>query len=274
MLPFKLSLNTSTLIPFRLGVKDQIRIAAEAGYEGIELWVRDIEVYLADGGDLNQLKRYISGTGLQVVNAIAFWTWSDRDSDQRSRGFEQAQREMELLAELGCTAAAAPPFGNVKDVSLDEIALHFAELAALARRIGIEPYLEFWGRAERLNTLRDAVYVADVSGVTDAKILIDPFHMYTGGSELQDMEGVPGEQIGIVHVNDYPAAPSRDSIQDSHRVFPGDGIAPSEALVKQLMNSGYQGYLSLELFMEHYGGLSALEVAKLGIDKIRKAYVF
>lgn len=108
--------------------------------------------------------------------------------------------------------------------------------------------------------------------MADAKILIDPFHMYTGGSELRDLEGLAGNQIGIVHVNDYPAAPSRSEIQDAHRVFPGDGIAPSGALARTLADAGYEGYLSLELFMDSYGGLTALETAKLGIAKIREAY--
>lgn len=272
MFPFKLSLNTSTLLPYGLGVKEQVRVAAEAGYEGIELWVRDIEAYLAEGGELQELRRYIEEHGLKVANAIAFWAWADRDPEVRQRGFDQAEKEMEMLAELGCLAAAAPPFGQVDHVTLDEFAASFAKLAELARRIGIEPYLEFWGKAARLNCLKDAIYVAQASGVADAKILIDPFHMYTGGSELRDLEGLAGNRIGIVHVNDYPAAPSRSEIQDAHRVFPGDGIAPSGALARTLADAGYEGYLSLELFMDSYGGLTALETAKLGIAKIREAY--
>ncbi|WP_179281139.1 sugar phosphate isomerase/epimerase [Paenibacillus sp. XY044] len=272
MFPFKLSLNTSTLLPYGLDVKEQVSVAAEAGYEGIELWVRDIEAYLAKGGNLQELRRYIEDHGLKVANAIAFWAWADRDPEARKRGFDQAEKEMEMLAELGCLAAAAPPFGQVADVTLDDFAASFAKLAELARRIGIEPYLEFWGKAARLNGLKDAIYVAQASGVAEAKILIDPFHMYTGGSELQDLDGLSGSRIGIVHVNDYPAAPARSEIQDAQRVFPGDGIAPSGALARTLADAGYEGYLSLELFMDSYGGATALETAKLGIAKIREAY--
>ncbi len=73
MFPFKTALNASTLFPFSLDVREQVRIAAEAGYEGIELWVKDVDAYLAGGGTVNQLKRYISDTGIAVVNAIAFF---------------------------------------------------------------------------------------------------------------------------------------------------------------------------------------------------------
>jgi 2-keto-myo-inositol isomerase len=272
LFPFKLSLNTSTLIPFKLGVEEQVGIAAEAGYEGIELWVSDIELYVATGGSLPQLKRYIADTGVRVVNAIAFWTWMDADETARKQGLTQAAKEMKMLAELDCIAAAAPPFGKVGSVTLEEAAIAFANLAELARNIGIDPYLEFWGRAEQLNQARDALYVVETSGVRDAKILLDPFHMYTGGSKIEDLAGLSANRIGIVHVNDYPATPSRDHITDSDRVYPGDGIAPTAAFARLLHLSGYSGYLSLELFRPDYGGKSALEVAKEGYLKTVQAY--
>ena len=56
MFPFKTALNTSTLFPFELDVKQQARVAAEAGFEGIELWVRDIEAYLDRGGTIRRMR--------------------------------------------------------------------------------------------------------------------------------------------------------------------------------------------------------------------------
>jgi 2-keto-myo-inositol isomerase len=270
--PFKLALNTSTLLPFNLDVKEQIRVAAEAGYEGIELWVRDIEAYLNNGGTVAELKQYISDSGITVVNAIAFFKWSDADEATRRQGLEQAESEMRMLAELGCIAVAAPPFGNVEGVSLDEMARNFAKLTDIAREIGIVPYLEFWGRAKKLSRLSEVLYVAAESGLSDVKMLLDPFHMYTGGSHLEGLELVNGNSIGIVHVNDYPENPPRETIADKDRVFPGDGAMPSEKFAQLLDSAGYNGYLSLELFIQDYGNKSALEVASEGIEKVKKAY--
>jgi 2-keto-myo-inositol isomerase len=272
MFPFKTSLNASTLFPFNLGVKEQVRIAAEAGYEGVELWVKDLDAYLAGGGTVKELKRYISDTGIAVVNAIAFFAWSDGNEAERERAFIQAEKEMGMLAELGCAAVAAPPFGNVEHISLEIMAENFAKLSELAGRIGIKPYLEFWGRAKKLSRLSEAMYVAMESGVPDAQILLDPFHMYTGGSSLESLAYVNGERIGIVHVNDYPAAPAREVIADRDRVFPGEGSAPSKKFASSLHDIGYKGYLSLELFIENFGTKSALEVAKRGLESIVSAY--
>jgi 2-keto-myo-inositol isomerase len=270
--PFQTALNASTLFPFKLPIPEQVRVAAEAGFAGIELWVNDLDTYLAAGGTLPELRAVIADAGIAVVNAIAFFPWADADDATRERGFAQAEREMRMLAELGCAAVAAPPFGNVAGVSLTAMAGHFAQLAALARGIGIEPYLEFWGRAHTLSRLSEALYVAMESGLPDAKLLLDPFHMYTGGSELASLAYLNGANIGIVHVNDYPAAPAREQITDAERVFPGAGVAPTHAFAAMLHRAGYHGYLSLELFVDTYPGQSALEVARRGLAAMRSAY--
>ncbi|QHW33048.1 sugar phosphate isomerase/epimerase [Paenibacillus rhizovicinus] len=272
MFPFKASLNASTLFPFKLNVLEQVRIAAEAGYEGIELWVGDIEAYLQAGGTTGELRGSLERAGIALANAIAFFKWADRDEAVREEGFAQAEREMRMLAELGCAAVAAPPFGDVADVSLADMGRHFARLSELGRTVGIDVYLEFWGRARTLSRVDEALTVKRESGVEGAKLLLDPFHMYTGGSTVEDLKQVSGDSIGIFHVNDYPADPPQAVITDADRVFPGEGVAPTAAIARQLYASGYRGFLSLELFITDFGGMTAEEVAAKGLADLKAAY--
>ncbi|MEN9935643.1 MAG: xylose isomerase [Chloroflexota bacterium] len=272
MFPFKAALNASTLFPFGLDVRAQARVAAEAGFEGIELWTKDIDAHLERGGSARELGRELADTGLTVANAIAFFPWADADDAVRERGFAQAEREMRVLAEIGCVAVAAPPFGDVAGVSLEAMAAHFARLAELGRRIGVEPYLEFWGRARRLSRLSEALFVAAESGLPDARLLLDPFHMYTGGTPLSALAYVGGANIGIVHVNDYPADPPRETVTDQQRVLPGEGVADTRGLARLLDRAGYRGFLSLELFVESYGDATPLDVARRGLEAVRAAY--
>jgi 2-keto-myo-inositol isomerase len=272
MSQFKLAMNSSTLFPFELDIKQQIRVAAEAGFAGIEIWVKDLEAYLAAGGTLKALRAYAADTGLPIVNAIAFFKWADADRETREQALVQAEREMRMLAEIGCAAVAAPPYGDVAGETLETMAGSFARLAALARGIGVEPYLEFWGRAARLSRLSEAMFIALESRVPNVKLLLDPFHMYTGGSDIRGLEYLRGDNIGICHVNDYPAAPAREQISDRERVFPGEGVGPTAELAELLGRAGYQGYLSLELFIESYGTESALDVARRGLAAMQQAY--
>lgn len=272
MFPFKMALNASTLFPFKLDIKEQITIAAQAGYEGIEIWVRDIFQYLERGGSVSELRKHIDDSGLTVVNAIAFFPWADVDTSVREQGLVQAEKEMCLLQALGCASTAAPPYGDVEGVTLDDMAQRFARLVEVGRNVGVEPYLEFWGRAKQLFSLSQAMYVAIQSGVSGAKILLDPFHMYTGGSAIAGLEYVKGSHIGIVHVNDYPAQPPRSTITDADRVFPGDGIVPTKTLATLLQQTGYHDFLSLELFMSETGEHSALDIATIGLAKCKNAF--
>ncbi|MCI3920733.1 sugar phosphate isomerase/epimerase [Paenibacillus sp. TRM 82003] len=269
---FRTALNASTLFPFRLSLPEQIRVAAEAGYEGIEVWTKDIDAYLEGGGTLAELRRLAAEEGIAFANAIAFWKWADRDAHERAGGLELAVREAGRLAELGCPAAAAPPFGAVEGMTLDRFAEHYAELARRLRTLGVDPLLEFWGRAKALSRLEEVVAVAERSGVAGARLLLDPFHLYTGGSDPEALASLHGDRIGIVHVNDYPAHPPRETIEDRDRVFPGEGVFPGERFAAALREAGYRGFVSLEMFVPDFGGRSALDVAKHGLDCVRRIY--
>src|SRR5690606_3241764 len=48
--PCRISLNTSTIRGYQLPVEQQIDLCAEAGFDGIELWVSDVEAYIKRGG--------------------------------------------------------------------------------------------------------------------------------------------------------------------------------------------------------------------------------
>ncbi|RKP46750.1 sugar phosphate isomerase/epimerase [Cohnella endophytica] len=272
LFPFRAALNASTLFPYRLGIRDQLQVAAEAGYKGIEIWMKDLQAYAEAGGSVHDLKRTASELGIEIANAISFIPWADDDAGLRSRGKRQTEEELSLLAELGCPSFAAPPLGTVDNATLDELAVRYAELCELAKGYGVAPILEFWGRAKKLSRLSEAAYVAKQSGVTGATLLLDPFHMYTGGSSVSDIAHLNGYRIGIVHANDYPASPARETISDADRLFPGEGIAPSSELARLLHAAGYEGFLSLELFAADYGGSSALEVAKRGLSAIKQTY--
>lgn len=267
-LPFKIALNASTIKNFGLDIKEQIKIAAECGYDGIELWISDICEYLDRGGSTVELRKYIENLGIKVVNGIVFFNWSDADPQLRREGLEQAKKEMRILKEIGCDAVAAPPIGNVKDLSLDEIARNYYELWKEGSEIGVLPYLEIWGMAKKLSTLSEAAYIALQSGVPDAKILVDIYHLYKGGSSHDGIRLLSGESIGIVHINDYPSMPPRDTIMDGDRIFPGEGIAPVGKFLKDLEDIGYKGYLSLELFRNDYDGKDAYNVARYGYEKM------
>jgi sugar phosphate isomerase/epimerase len=116
---FRFCLNTSTISGQKPGLKKYLEIAAEAGYDGVELWVHEIQEYKQQGNSLKTLKKFLDDSRLSVYDVIGFAPWMVEDEKERKAGFEQMKQEMEMVAELGCSRIAAPSAGVKADTALD-----------------------------------------------------------------------------------------------------------------------------------------------------------
>ena len=56
MKSFRYCLNTSTIREKNIGIEAEIDVAANAGYSGIEPWIRTIRAYMENGGKLTDLR--------------------------------------------------------------------------------------------------------------------------------------------------------------------------------------------------------------------------
>ena len=270
---FTYCLNTSTIMGQNLGIEEEINITAKAGYDGIEIWIRSLEAYVEKGGKLKDLKKRIDDSGLKVEDAIGFAQWIVDDNDTRSRALEQAKREMDMLAQVGCKRLAAPPAGatNYPGLDLDKAAERFRALVELGAQMGVNPQLEVWGFSKNLYKLSQVLYVAAECGHPNTRILPDIYHLYRGGSDIDGLKLISGETIEVFHMNDYPKDLNYMDIQDKDRIYPGLGVSPTTQILKDLAASGKPKVLSLELFNRDYWAQDALEVAKKGLAQMKEA---
>jgi 2-keto-myo-inositol isomerase len=271
--PFLYCLNTSTLRGHQLPLVQEIDLAAKAGYDAIEPWVGEMDQYVKDGGSLPDLKKRIQDRGLTIESAIGFFDWIVDDPARRAKALEEAKREMELLQQIGGLRLAAPPSGATDrtDIDLLQAAERYRALLEIGDRIGVVPQAEVWGFSKTLTRLGQAMLVAIESGHPKACILPDFYHLHKGGSGLEGLRLLSGTSFHVIHVNDYPANPPRETITDAHRVYPGDGIAPLDQAFRTLRDIGFRGALSLELFNRDYWKQDPLTVAKTGLEKTRAA---
>jgi 2-keto-myo-inositol isomerase len=264
---FSYCLNTSTISAKNLGLLAYVKIASSAGYDGIEVWVSDVQAALNAGHSTSELKSYIEDHGLKVENAIGFAPWMAGGEE----GFEQMEQEMDLLAGIACHRIAAPPAGLPADKALDLFATgeKYAKLLDLGRKTTVMPQLEFWGSSPVLWHLGQVLMIAAVANDPGARILPDVYHMFRGGSGFNALKMLKGELIEVFHMNDYPASKAREDQGDSDRVYPGDGAAPMYQILRDLKNMGGEKVLSLELFNRTYWEEDPLKVAKTGLLKMQ-----
>lgn len=271
--PFAYCFNTSTVRGQKLGIVEQINLTSSAGYDAIEPWLRDIDQYVKEGGSLKDLRKRIEDAGLTVESAIGFAQWIVDDDAQRKAGLEQAKRDMDTLQQIGGIRMAAPPVGATKQSDLDLFAAakRYRALLELGDQMQVVPQVEVWGFSESLSRLGESMFVAIESGHPKACLLPDVYHIYKGGSDFAGLGLLSGSAIQVFHVNDYPAVPPRETINDAHRVYPGDGVAPLTNIFRMIHQAGFRGVLSLELFNREYWEQDPLEVAKTGLRKTREA---
>lgn len=264
-------LNTSTINGSKVPIVEQIKIAAEAGYDSIEIWLRDVQRHVDQGGTLKDLAKQLSDSGLAIDSAIAFGNWIVDDAKKRAAGLEQCRKDMEVLRTLGGMRIAAPPVGATKEPGLDlrAAAERYRELLKVGRETGVIPQVELWGFSANLSKLEDVLFVATAADDPDACVLLDVYHLFKGGSDFTNIGFVPGTRMHCLHMNDYPGQPGRAEIGDKDRVYPGDGVAPMDHILQTLVQGGFSGTLSLELFNRTYWAQPAEEVARTGLQKMK-----
>ncbi len=168
---------------------------------------------------------------------------------------EKLKIDMDKVAQIGGTRIAAPPGKpGAVPVSLDNAAKYYRDALELGDKTGVTPLLELWGIHPVLGPLSHGIYVTVAAGRADASLLLDVFHLYKSGTPFASLKQINGASLHLMHLNDYPQAADPSTLNDGNRIYPGDGVAPLPQIFRDLRDSGFRGYLSLELFNKEYRG--------------------
>lgn len=265
MSPFGYSLNSSTLRG--TPVARQIEVAAKAGYGAIELWFDDVDRHIATGATLDDLRHALDHHGLAVPTMIYLGGWFDADDSAWPTVRAECERRLFQAAAIGARhVIAGPPGGSA---SLELGARRYRELLGIGDRIGTWPAMEFLGFVDQFNTIESALGVLELAGHPAGTTVLDPFHVFRGGGAVDSIAKLRGGQIAVAHFNDTPATPDREHQRDGDRVMPGDGHLDVRRYLTLLAGTGYRGWLSLELFREDLWARDPLEVARVGLAKMR-----
>jgi len=265
-MPFTLCLNTSTIKPQPM--LEKIRLAAEAGFAGIELWINDVYEYVGQGGEVRDIEKAIADCGLIVPCAIAARFWGEAEGLEYPLVLDEIKRRMEMAARLGSPYLVATPPREPCDVV--RLTARYKDLLEIGRQVGVKPTFEYISFFRSVGHLAQAWQIVQDVDDTDATLILDAFHTYNGGATLEDLRPIPIERISHYHIDD--AAPDKPLGQqtDPDRVMLGDGVIDLAAEIALLREKGYDGTVSLELFNKDLWARDPREVLKVGIQRMRE----
>ena len=265
---FKLCLNTSTIRPQPL--LEKIRLAAEAGFAAIELWINDLYEHVGRGGEIGDVEKALADHGLEVPSMIALRQWGEASELEYPLMLDEARRRMELAARLGATyMVATPPREACPEAQLVD---RYGELLELGRQVGICTTFEYVSFFGSVSTLDQAISIVEQVGDTDATLIVDAFHTWNSGGDIEELREIPAERISHFHIDDADPGMPAGTQADPNRVMPGDGPIDLEAEIAILRAIGYEGTVSLELFNPELWEKDPAEVLCTGIERMRELF--
>ena len=252
-----------------LSAEETIEIAAKAGFDGVDLLIRDI---VESGADVDELRRRMDDLGLRSGGWPLPVNWRN-DAETFESDLKRLPRLAEAAARLGfyhtgtwvrfeSDPIEAEALGDEmarERVVEEATARQMERLGRIARilndhgsRIGLEiigprgertrrgvPLVGTYAElARRFGPLRDEH--------ANVGVLVDAFHLFAAGEDLGDALAWGPSSVVWVHLAD-PARRDRRTLRDVERALPGESPpSPCASLLTALAQIGHQGPVTVE----------------------------
>lgn len=231
-------------------VTQDCALYAKAGVRAIGVWMHKLERGHADGFWIPEqtidpetvaaAAEAVRSSGLLVSHLILTGFYTLPELDAR---IAHTRHTLEVAEALGCRVVVVAPgrregrsYAETRDLAARAIARVLEDAPGTAM-IALEPTVPW--HADYMNTLGEALELADLIDHPRVGVYPDTFHLWRTGTMLEDIERA-GNRILGVHLND-----AREG--EDHNCLPGDGELPLVEIVRAIEATGYRGTYDNEL---------------------------
>jgi 2-keto-myo-inositol isomerase len=249
--------NTSSGAGYRAALEGW----AKAGIRNVELNASLIEAFLKTD-TLDAAKRILTDNALTPVHATVPGNLLEPTPD-RAAVIDLLKKRLEMLAFLGLKKVYTTTNSAQKPVpdQYERVAENMRTLGEIAGGFNMIMSVEFVRASPYMSTLLTALKVARQAAHPNFGVMFDFYHFWSGHNRLEDMDQIRQGEIQHVHFQDVPNMP-RETLDNNTRVIPGDGVAPVVPILKKLREKGYNGPLSVALFLSQFRDGNPYEVAR------------
>lgn len=265
------AVSTCIVRPNRFCPREDIPMIAETGFRHIELCCyREQDFPWEDRSEVAALKAIAADCGVSVVSVHPPDRGNVASSDRRDRIAQEdvLLRMRDLAVELGAgTLAAHFGYGLPEaDARPTALAVQRDALGRLAEDMASSPVIlcleTLPARAADMpNT--DVIDLARELPAAGIGVVLDTGHCNIA-SDLPGLASRAGRRLQALHLND------NDGRGDQHRM-PGDGTVDWPSFMTELIQSGYEGPLMLEVHARETEDLpQALKHARAAVDGLKQ----
>lgn len=241
-------------------LEEKLQAVARAGFDGVEIFENDL---ITSPNSPDAIGAMIRDAGLVCTVYQPFRDFEGMPDALRQRTFDRAERKFDTMQALGtdlvlvCSSISPAASGDRSRIVAD-----FQELgdraAARGLRIGYEALA--WGR--HVNDHRDAWDIVRAAGHPSVGLILDSFHSLARNVPTPSISGIDPARIFLVQLADAPRLDMDLLFWSRHfRNFPGQGDLPIVDYHAALMDIGYAGPVSLEIFSDRFRTGSPTQIA-------------
>ncbi|WP_206958217.1 bifunctional sugar phosphate isomerase/epimerase/4-hydroxyphenylpyruvate dioxygenase family protein [Trinickia acidisoli] len=242
---------------------EKLRAIHAAGFRCVEIFENDLLYYDGTPADV---RRIADDLELRIVLYQPFRDFEGVSVERLMRNVERVKRKFDVMHALGTDRLLV--CSNVSPDTVRDDGLIVDQLGVLAQQAqaaGVTACYEAlaWGR--HVNSYRHAWRLVDAVDSPNLTLALDSFHTLSIGDSLDEIASIPGERIGFVQIADAPQM-SMDVLEWSrhYRCFPGQGDFALAEFSARVIESGYRGPLSLEIFNDGFRGAPPVATAADG----------
>ncbi len=253
----RLDANIGRIIMFKLAVisdevsqdfQTVVNVAAEYKLKGVEIRsVWDKPPQDLDDKDIAKMKGILDAAGIGVCGIASPFYKCDIDDEQARREHLEILKKCVKMAHFfGTNIVRGFAFWKTDRTEelWDTILEYYREPVKIAEGEGIFIGLENEASTSLYTAKLTAKFIDDV-GSPNVRGIWDPANeVYAEGGETPYPDAYNRLKAGMIHCHAKDAAPGADGNPESVPV--GTGVVDWKGQIKELLDSGYEGYLSLE----------------------------
>lgn len=258
----KMTLSMHQFTSARAGYQKSLEGWARAGIRHVEPAAGLLDDYLRTE-TLASAKRLLTDHGLQIVSGAVGVTGLWEPNPNFATNLDAFRKRCEQFAELGAPLVYSPCATSARFTpdDYDRCIDNIRTVADTARQFSLKVAAEFVRNSTFLASLPTALRLHRKAAHPSFGILFDCYHFWSGPSKFEDMELIRPGEIIHAHLNDTQDLP-RELLDLQSRVIPGDGVAPLAKILARLVERGYAGPISVELFLPKFQEADPFELAR------------
>ncbi|GIM97362.1 bifunctional sugar phosphate isomerase/epimerase/4-hydroxyphenylpyruvate dioxygenase family protein [Paractinoplanes toevensis] len=226
---------------------EKIAAAAAAGFDGIELFENDL---LVSPWSPAEVRARCADLGLTIDLYQPFRDFEGVKPEQLAANLARAEHKFDVMAALGTDlvlvcSSVSPATIDDDDLAAEQLALLAERAQARGMRIAYEALA--WGR--NVSTWDHSWRIVQRAGHPALGLCLDSFHVLSREVSPDGISGITDGKVFFLQLADAPRL-GMDVLQWSrhHRLFPGQGDFDLTGFVRRVLDTGYAGPLSLEVF--------------------------